>query len=204
MEVTKAPPLDPKAGFAPTEGPTPQRSTLSAAAAVPLADQVHIEPLDAAAALQILVAEVRAELGLPRDAAVGANPAQTAEVLIRTFLHALPVDASNPSIWITETARVDRAIQSAVDRAVDTVAAWRNVPQSVVDVVKETRSLVASLLSDAPPSPIWFRPEWLGLAPTIERFWRRRRLARRGFTDPDARPSGLTDGADADARHTDV
>jgi hypothetical protein len=203
MEVTKAPPLDPKAGFAPTEGATPQRSTLSAAAAVPPADQVHIQPLDAAAALQILVAEVRAGLDLPGDAAVGASPAQTAEVLIRMFLHALPADASNPSIWTAETARVERAIESALDRAIDAVAAWRNVPQSAVDVVKETRSLVVSLLSDAPPSPIWFRPEWLGLAPTIERFWRRRRLARRGFTDPDARPSGLTVAADADARLVD-
>jgi hypothetical protein len=205
MDVTKAPPLDPKAGFAPTDGPTPQRSTLSAAAAAtaPFADQVHIQPLDAAAALQILVAEVRADLGLPADAAVGAGPAQTAEVMIRLFLRALPADASNPSLWIAETERVDRAIQSALDRAVDAVAAWRNVPQSVVDVAKETRTLVTSLLSDAPPSPIWFRPEWLGLAPTIERFWRRRRLVRRGLADPDMRPSGGIDAADADAGFVD-
>ena len=205
MDVSKAPPLDPKAGFAPTDGPTPQRSTLSAAAAAtaPLADQVHIQPLDAAAALQILVAEARADLGLPADAAVGAGPAQTAEVVVRMFLRALPADAGNPSIWLAETARVDRAIQSALDRAVDAVAAWRNVPQAVIDVAKETRALVASLLSDAPPSPIWFRPEWLGLAPTVERFWRRRRLARRGLTDPDMRPSGGTDAADAETGFVD-
>jgi hypothetical protein len=32
---------------------------------------------------------------------------------------------------------------------------------------------------------MWLRPEWLGLAPRIERFWRRRRLTRRGLADPD-------------------
>jgi len=205
MDVTKAPPLDPTAGLPPTGGPTLQRSTLSASATdiAPLVDQVHIQPLDVAAALQILIAEVRAGLGLPGDAAVGSGPTQTAQVLIRMFLHALPADADNPSTWIAESARLDRVIQSALDRAVDAVAVWRNVPQSVVDVAKETRALVASLLSDAPPSPIWFRPEWLGLAPTIERYWRRRRLLRRGLTDPDMRPSRGNDAGDADARNVD-
>jgi len=33
MDLTKAPPLDPTTGFAPKDGPTPQRGTLSAAAA---------------------------------------------------------------------------------------------------------------------------------------------------------------------------
>jgi hypothetical protein len=205
MDVTKAPPLDPTAGFPPAGGPTPQRSTLSASAAdiAPLADQVHIQPLDVVAALQILIAEVRAGLDLPGDAAVGSSPTQTAQVLIRMFLHALPADADDPSTWIAESARVDRVIQLALDRAVDAVAVWRNVPQSVVDVAKETRALVASLLSDAPPSPLWFRPEWLGLAPTIERYWRRRRLMRRGLTDPDMRPSRGNDAGDADARIVD-
>jgi hypothetical protein len=205
VDVTKAPPLDPTAGFAPKDGPTPQRGALSAAAAAtaPLADHVHIQPLDEAAALQILIAEVGADLGPPGDTLVGTSPARTAEVLIRMFLHALPVDASNPSIWIAESARVDRSIQSALDRAVDAITAWRNVPQSVVDVARETRALVAGLLSDAPPSPLWFMPEWLGLAPAIERFWGRRRLVRRGLTDPDLRPSEGNDAADAEARFLD-
>ena len=186
----------------PSNGPTPQRSAPSgaAAAAAALADQLHIQPLDAPAALQILIAEVRADLDLPGDALVGATPARTAEVLIRLFLHALPADAGNPSIWMAESARVDRSIEAALDRAVDVVAGWRSVPQSVVDVAKETRALVAGLLSDTPPSPLWFMPEWMGLAPAIERFWRRRRLARRGLTDPDMRPSEGDDAADAEAR----
>jgi hypothetical protein len=46
-------------------------------------------------------------------------------------------------------------------------------------------------------------PEWLGLAPAIERFWRRRRLVRRGLTDPDLRPSEGNDAADAEARFLD-
>src|ERR1700675_1200523 len=106
MDVTKAPPPAPTAGFAPTDGPTPQRSTGSTASAIaPPADQVYIQPLDAAAALQILIAEVRADLGLPGDAAAGASPAQTAGVLIRVFLHVLPPDAGDPSFWIAESAR---------------------------------------------------------------------------------------------------
>ena len=205
MDVTKAPLLDPTTGFAQANGPTPQRSAPSGAAAATaaLADQLHIQPLDAAAALQILIAEVRAGLDLPGDALAGASPARTAEVLIRLFLHALPADAGNPSIWIAESARVDRSIEAALDRAVDVVTGWRSVPQSVIDVAKETRALVASLLSDTPPSPLWFMPEWMGLAPAIERFWRRRRLARRGLTDPDMRPSEGDEAADAEARLRD-
>jgi hypothetical protein len=175
--------------------------------------------LDSAAALQILIAEVRAEFALPVDAAMNfatnasMNPtgtsvnlatgaavspglAQTPQLLVRLFLQALPSDVSDVSAWWIATDGVIAALQSALDRAVNAVAAWRDVPAAVVDVVKETRVLVLTALGDEPPNPLWLRPEWLGLAPKIQRYWRRRQLARRGLSDPDYTSSRFDDGED--------
>jgi len=55
----------------------------------------------------------------------------------------------------------------------------------VVDVARDTRAVVLAAFQDDPPNPLWLRPEWLGLAPRMERYWRRRRYARRGLSDPD-------------------
>jgi hypothetical protein len=63
------------------------------------------------------------------------------------------------------------------------------VPQAVVDAARETRALVMSQLGETPTSPVWPRPEWLWLTPQLERYRRRRRLARRGLTDPDLWPA---------------
>jgi hypothetical protein len=229
-----------------------------------------------AAALRILIAEVRMALELPVDSSMmqslahaiqisaqtNQSPAQTSRVLIEMFLQAvlegasgppegvislpggasgspggasglpgaassLPQSASSPSqglsvlpqgvsslpgaasvppggvsglpAWVAASTRIELAFVSAIDRAVDAVAAWREVPHVVVDAAKETRALVVLQLSDEPFNPLWLRPEWLGLAPKIERYWRRRRLTRRGMTDPDFRPF-----RDADEREPDL
>jgi hypothetical protein len=197
MDVTKAPPLDPSAARA-GAGPTSQQSAApSSGSIMALADRVDIQPLDVAAALQILIAEVRSGLELPADSSMMQNPAQTSRVLIQAFLHAVPEGASSPAVWAAASTRIELAFLSAMDRAVDAVAAWRVVPQFVVDAAKETRALALLQLTDEPLSPMWLRPEWLGLAPKIERFWRRRRLARRGLTDPDFRSFRETDECDA-------
>jgi hypothetical protein len=207
MDVTKAPPLDPSANVATKAGPTSQQSAASPFPGniVPLADRVDIQPLDLAAALQILIAEVRADLELPAEGLMVPglmmqSPAQASHVLIQMLLQAVPEDASRPAVWIAVSTRVELAFQSAIDRAVAAVAAWREVPQSVLDAAKETRAMVVRQLNDEALSPIWLRPEWLGLAPRIERFWRRRRLARRGLTDPDSRPFREADAKDVDNR----
>jgi hypothetical protein len=84
--------------------------------------------------------------------------------------------------------QLEATLQSALDRAVSAVEQWRDVPQTAVDAARETRALVMSQLGETPTSPVWPRPEWLWLTPQLERYRRRRRLARRALTDPDLWP----------------
>jgi hypothetical protein len=116
-----------------------------------------------------------------------SSPAQASPVLMRLFLQAVPEEAGNPEKWLATVTQLEITLQSALDQGVATVEQWRNVPQVVVDAARETRSVVMSQLSDEPPGPLWLRPEWMWLTPRMERFRRRRRLARRGLTDPDLR-----------------
>jgi len=81
-------------------------------------------------------------------------------------------------------------LQTGFASAISAVSAWRDVPSAVVDAAKETRALVFSVLGDEPQNPLWLRPEWVGLAPRLQRFWRRRRLARRRLMDPDYSSGG--------------
>ena len=205
MDVTKAPPLDANATQAGST-PPPRQGAASPAFAppAPLQDRIDIQPLDVAAALQILIAEVRTELQLPVDALQPQSPTQAAMMIIHAVLAAVPdgdgappggaPPGGVPQSWIAAATRVDAAVQTALDRAVQTVAAWRDVPHAAVDAARETRALVATQLSDEPQSPLWSRPEWLSLAPRIQRYWRRRRFARRGLIDPDSLPPGDAGG----------
>jgi hypothetical protein len=197
MEVSKVPPPDvvtPRAGAsALTEQGSP-----SAAAVAPPADRADIGPLDIASALQILLAEVRAGLNLPSDAAIMQAPDQAARALLNLFLQGLPENARDASAWTTTLVRVEAAIQSSLERAVDIVTQWRDVSAGVVDAVKEARALFVSALGDDPQNPLWLRPEWLGLAPTMQRFRRRRRNARRRLVDPDYPTSSLDDREEPD------
>lgn len=228
MDVNKSPPLDsipaaPLVGGA-ASGGTGSRAAISAgaaanvapsalattdmAAASPVADRLDIQPLDPGAALQILLAEVRAALDVPLDAALPRealtlqSPGQAAQVLIRLWLASPDIAGSTPLVgttplWAAAAASLELNFRSAIDAAVDVVTGWRDVPPGAVDAARDARSLTLSLLSDDPPSALWLRPEWLGLARPMERFWRRRRRARRGFTDPDLRPSREEDADDS-------
>jgi hypothetical protein len=69
-------------------------------------------------------------------------------------------------------------MQVALNRAVAAVTGWHDVPTAVVEAVNQTREVVAAAITDETPNPLWVRPEWLGLAPRMERYWRRRRRAR--------------------------
>ena len=42
--------------------------------------------------------------------------------------------------WNAAQMRVDAALQAGLDRAIGAVTAWRDVPASVVDAAKQTRS----------------------------------------------------------------
>jgi hypothetical protein len=203
MEVSKLPPADVQSARAGTAALTEQGSQ-SPASIAPMADRADIRPLDVSAALQILLAEVRAALDLTLDDAITQSaitqgsqgtilqsPVQAARELVDMFLQELPEDATDAPAWTAALAHVETAMQSSMERAIDIVAVWQEVPPAVVDAVKETRALFLSVLGDEPQNPLWLRPEWVGLGPRLHRFWRRRGNARRRLIDPDQPPGSL-------------
>jgi hypothetical protein len=190
----------PGTGSASAPSSAPEQGAQPPARTAAIADRADIRPLDIPAALQILLAEVRASfelqaIAMGADAGAAAeSETQAARLLLQLVLQALPDEtASSPewnapenvTAWGAAQMRVDAALQAGLDRAVSAVTAWRDVPASVVDATKETRTLIFAILGDDPQNPIWLRPEWAGLAPRFERFWRRRRFVRRHLTDPD-------------------
>lgn len=206
MDASKVPPFDVAASYTGSAattgsaGTTGSSSTAESAAAAqpepqstsniaPILDRADIRPLDLTAALQILISEVQTALDLPLDAvstqAPSQAPIQAARALVEMWLQMMPQEANDAAASAAALAGIESAFQSGMQRALEAIAVWRDVPQAVVDAVAETRALVLALLSDEPPNPLWLRPEWLGLAPKMQRFWRRRRIARRRLTDPD-------------------
>ncbi len=183
---------------APTASPAEQGSQSPANIAA-ITDRADIRPLDVRAALQILLAEVRSAFEF-QAIAMGADigdqpdsPPQAARALLQIVLQAMPDEVSSLPEWSSALMRAETALQTGLERGIDAVSVWHDVPAVVVDAARETRTLVFSILGDDPPNPSWLRPEWAGLAPRFERFWRRRRHARRHLTDPDYSP-GSDDG----------
>jgi hypothetical protein len=197
MDVTKLPSQGAAAIRAPNSPAEPGSQLPANIAAI--ADRADIRPLDIPAALQILLAEVRAALDLQalqmsgEGSAVLDTAPQAARALVELVVQSLP-DEAGVAAWTAALVHVESALPIGFERAIDAVTAWRDVPIMVVDATKETRALVFSILGDDPQSPIWLRPEWAGLAPNFERFWRRRRMARRRLTDPDYSAETFEDG----------
>jgi hypothetical protein len=210
MQISKVPPAEVPTVRTGTAAMTGQ--DLPAAADIaPTADRADIRPLDVSAALQILLAEVRAGLGLAADAPVAQGPAgapvaqgpagafgpvQTVRALVEMFLQALPDDASDPPAWTAALLHVETSIQSSIERAISVVTQWRDVPPPALDAVKETRVQYLTVLGDDLQNPLWLRPEWMALRPLFQRFHRRRRNARRRLTDPDYAPGSLDESED--------
>ena len=177
--------------------PPAEQGPQSTPNAAPVADRADIRPLDISAALQILLAEIRAAFesqalvmgSYPIEAP--NSPPQAAHALVQLVLAAMPDETGGTAAWNTVLARLEPALQAGLDRGLEAIIVWRDVAPSVVDAAKETRSLVLSALGEEPQNPVWLRPEWAGLGPRLERFWRRRRLARRHWIDPDS--SGRAD-----------
>jgi len=201
MDVTKIP-VPAAAATRTPAAPPAEQGPQSPANAAPIADRADIRPLDIPAALQILLAEVRAAFELqavtlgqePSEAA--NSPPQAARVLLQMVLNAMPDESASMPAWNAMLARVEASLQTGLDRGIDAVSMWRDVPPIVVEASTEVRTLVISTLGDDPQNPAWLRPEWAGLAPRFERFWRRRRKARRQLTDPDYSSGSL----DADSK----
>jgi hypothetical protein len=198
MDVTKTPPP----GTAARPATASESGSQRAANATPVADRADIRPLDTPAALQILLAEVRAAFEL-QAIAMGENasetatsPPQAARVLLQMVMSAIPDETASVPAWNAALARAETALQTGLDRGIDAVSVWRDVPPIVVEAAKEARALVFSTLGEDLQNPAWLRPEWAGLAPRFERFWRRRRLARRHLTDPDSFSGSADDGSE--------
>jgi hypothetical protein len=201
MDVTKMPAPAGAAARTP-KAPPAEQGPQSPASTAPIADRADIRPLDIPAALQILLAEVRAAFEL-QAVAMGSNPSeavisppQAARALLQMLISAMPDQSVSMPAWNAALVQVETALQTGLDRGIDAVTAWRDVPPIVVDAAREARTLVFSTLSDDPLSPAWLRPEWAGLAPRLERFWRRRRLARRHLTDPDYSSRSVDDDSE--------
>jgi hypothetical protein len=206
MDVTKMTASATAAARTPP-APAAEQGPQSPTNAAPIADRADIRPLDIPAALQILLAEVRAAFEL-QAIAIGAialgqdsseavtSPPQAARALLQMLVGATSDESASMPAWSAALARVEMALQSGLDRGIDAVSLWRDVPAIVVDAAKEARTLVFSTLGDEPQNPAWLRPEWAGLAPRLERIWRRRRLARRLLTDPDYSPGNPDDDSE--------
>lgn len=173
----------------------------------PATDQPDIRPLDVPGGLQILMAETRAafqeiaefvaapapqSFGTSVDAAPG-NSTQAARQLVELLLQSLPENIEDPAVWTAALLRAESALEVGLQQSVSTVANWREVPDVVVDGVAQSAALVLQALSEEMPNPLWLRPEWVGLAPRLQRFSRRRRAARRRLTDPDHWQGSLDD-----------
>jgi hypothetical protein len=169
--------------------------------AAPAADHADIRPLDVSGGLQVMLAEIRSAFELIAES-IGTEamshfsldetgktsvevPAQAARQIVDWVLQAMPEDAGNPAVWSAVLVRVETALQEGLQQTDSALANWREVPPSVLDAVKQAGGMALQVLSDERPNPLWLRPEWVGLGPRLERFWRRRRAARRHLTDPD-------------------
>jgi hypothetical protein len=188
MDITKPPAPD----AANRASPLPLSPQGSPSSNVAGADRASIRPLDVAAALKIMLAEVRTAMAAPDlTSEIGSefgtteDPIQAARVLVTVFLQSQPDEGAELVAASRQLVNAESALQIGLDRGISAVSAWQDVPSLVVDAARETRALVISVLGDEAQNPLWLRPEWAGLAPRLERFWRRRRFVRRGLTDPD-------------------
>jgi len=184
-------------------------------------DRVDIGPLSLPGALQILIAEVREALAAelpclplpPSSSQAPQGPDPAAQRLVELYLQAVSVDEEGVQAgdWLARLARVDASTDHGFERALQVVSAWHDVTAAVIASLHEVREIMASVLAADeasvgdpgdlgglatglrdPFNPVWMlRPEWLRLAPRLDRLRRLRRKIRRSAPDPDARDATL-------------
>lgn len=197
LDVTKLPAPNAAAVRPATASPA-QPGLQSPAKTASIQTQADIRPLDIRAALQILLAEVRDSFELPAvpmsgdGAVVLDDPTQAAHAAVEMVLQSMP-EGSDMAAWTAGSLRAETALQTGLQRAIDAVTVWRDVPAAVLVAAQETRTLAFAVLGEETQNPIWRQPEWAALYPSLERFWRRRRAARRHLTDPDYSSGGFDD-----------
>ncbi len=216
-----ATPAAPGSSWRTVPGRAGEQDSESADEASAAGDRVDIGPLSLPGALQILIAEIREALAaelpvLPpapssSQAPQGTDPA--AQRLVELYLQAVSsADERLPEgkNWLARLAGIDASVETGFERALQVVSAWREVTPAVIASLQEARGLLASALATDeaignpadmggsatglrdPFNPAWLlRPEWLRLAPRLDRFRRLRRKMRRSALDPDARDPTL-------------
>jgi hypothetical protein len=119
------------------------------------------------------------------------SPVPAARAIVELVLRSLP-ETFEPNSWNVALPRVDQAMQTGVQRALDAVSAWRDVPPAVIEATQESASLALALSAAEPLYP-WPPPEWTGMAPRLALLWRRRRALKRRLVDPDYGADGNWD-----------
>jgi hypothetical protein len=126
------------------------------------------------------------------------GPVPAARTIVDLVLRSLP-QTFEPYSWSLQLPRVDQAVQTGVQRALDAVSAWRDVPPAVLEATRESASLALALSAEEPLYP-WPPPDWLGMAPRLALVWRRRRALKRLLVDPDYGADGTWDELDEPKR----
>src|ERR1700733_14343356 len=129
MDVTKLPSQGGAAIRAPTTSPG-EPGSQSPANIAATADRADIRPLDVPAALQILLAEVRAafelqalQMGGENSGANPETPVQAARALVDMAVQFLP-DEPNVPVWTAALVHMEASLQLGLERAIEAVSAW--------------------------------------------------------------------------------
>jgi hypothetical protein len=133
-------------------------------------------------------------LGVPP---VQLGPATAPFTVIQMMLQRLPAEESQrPAEWLNTATQVEGLVRTAMDKAVDAVTVWRDVPPTAVAVVIDARTLVLAALDEDSPNPLWLMPEMMCILPRMQRYWRLRRRLRRSLDQEEAIRSGDREDAE--------
>jgi hypothetical protein len=133
-------------------------------------------------------------LGVPP---VQLGPATAPFTVIQMMLQRLPAEESQrPAEWLNTATQVEGLVRTAMDKAVDAVTVWRDVPPTAVAVVIDARTLVLAALDENSPNPLWLMPEMMCILPRMQRYWRLRRRLRRSLDQEEAIRSGDREDAE--------
>jgi len=141
-----------------------------------------------AAVMNAEVGVMYTALGVPQ---AQPGPATVPLTVIQMMLHRLPAEESQlPAEWLNTATRVEEAVRMALDKAVDTVMAWRDVPPTAVAAVSDARTAVLAALEEDSPNLLWLLPEMISLLPRMQRYWRLRRRLRRSLDQDETMQGG--------------
>jgi hypothetical protein len=133
-------------------------------------------------------------LGVPP---VQLGPATAPFTVIQLMLQRLPAEESQrPAEWLNTATQVEGLVRTAMDKAVDAVTVWHDVPPNAVAVVVDARTVVLAALDEDSPNPLWLMPEMMCILPRMQRYWRLRRRLRRSLDHEKAIRSGDREDAE--------